>query len=190
MKMTLVMEDGQAKLEDGMPVYEYEDGSKAPFDAQSTTDNLEEKVTKLTDEKDRHFKAANKAKDGLKVFKGIDPEKAKDALETVKALKDKDLLDANAVKAIKAEMAENFKADKKNLIKDTETKLAEILLQEDWKNGSSSGEYEDQYEKYEWKSEVSDWTTSGLKEIELTVYWQQRGRINQIILSTLIYASE
>jgi hypothetical protein len=125
MKMTLVMEDGQAKMEDGMPVYEYEDGSKAPFDAQSTTDNLEDKVKKLTDEKDRHFKAANKAKDGLKVFKGIDPEKAKDALETVKALKDKDLLDANGVKAIKAEMAENFKADKKNLIKDTETKLAE-----------------------------------------------------------------
>lgn len=122
--MTLVMEDGHAKLEDGMPVYEYEDGSKAPFDAQKTTDNLEEKVDKLTQEKDRHFKAANKAKEGLKVFKGIDPESAKDALETVKALKDKELLDANGVKAIKAEMAENFESDKKNLIKDHTEKLS------------------------------------------------------------------
>lgn len=123
--MTLVMEDGQAKLENGMPVYEYEDGSKAPFDAQSTTDNLEDKVDKLTQEKDRHFKSANKAKDSLKVFKGIDPEKAKDALETVKALKDKQLLDANGVKAIKAEMAENFEAEKRTLANDTAEKLGE-----------------------------------------------------------------
>jgi hypothetical protein len=79
----------------------------------------------LTQEKDRHFSAATKAKESLKVFKGIDPEQAKDALETVKALKDKELLDANGVKAIKAEMAENFEAEKKNLAKDTAEKLGE-----------------------------------------------------------------
>jgi hypothetical protein len=125
MKMELVLEDGKAKMEDGMPVYKYEDGSEAPFDAQKTTDNLEEQVSNLTSEKDRHFKSAKKAKDALVVFKGIDPTAAKDALETVKALKDKELLDANGVKAIKAEMAENFETDKKNLIEDHTTKLGE-----------------------------------------------------------------
>ena len=71
-----------------------------------------------------------------------------------------------------------------------QAKMSEILLEEDWKNGSSSGEFENQYEQYEWISSVSDWTTSGLKQIELTVFWNQRGRTNKIVLSTLIYANE
>jgi hypothetical protein len=125
MKMTLVMDGDHAKMDNGMPVYKYEDGTEAPFDAEKTTDNLEEKVDNLTEEKDRHFKAANKAKETLKTFKDIDPEKAKEAMETVKALKDKQLLDANGVKAIKAEMAENFEAEKRALAQDVTSKLGE-----------------------------------------------------------------
>lgn len=69
-----------------------------------------------------------------------------------------------------------------------ETKLAEILLQQDWQSGSGSGKFEDGYDRYRWEMDVSGWTMTGLKQVHLKVYWQQRNRQRNIILSTLVYA--
>jgi len=71
-----------------------------------------------------------------------------------------------------------------------EVKLSEILLQEDWKSGSGSGNFDDENDSYQWMMDVSDWTTTGLKQVDLTVFWQQRGRSNQVALSTLAYENE
>jgi len=72
-----------------------------------------------------------------------------------------------------------------------ENKLAEVLLEKSWQNsGSQSGRFEDEYEDYEWVVDVSDWTESGIKQIDVFVYWQQRNRQREIQLSTLVYNEE
>ena len=71
-----------------------------------------------------------------------------------------------------------------------ETKLAEILLQQEWKSSSGTGTFEDKYDSYQWTMSVSDWTMAGIKQIDLFVYWQQRNRQRNVTLSTLVYAKE
>ncbi len=70
-----------------------------------------------------------------------------------------------------------------------EAKLAEILLQEDWKDGADSGNFEDD-ENYEWTMDAADWTESGLKQVNVTVFWEQRGRRKKINLTTLVYNAQ
>ena len=91
--MELVLdENGHAVLKDGLPVYKYEDGSESPFNAKTTLDNLNKKITDAVEEKTRHFAKSEELKKNLKIWKGIKPEEALEALETVKNLKTKDLL--------------------------------------------------------------------------------------------------
>ena len=71
-----------------------------------------------------------------------------------------------------------------------ETKLAEIMLQEDWQHSSASGTFEDEYDQYQWTMDVSDWTVTGIKQVDLTVFWQQRNRQRDLTLSTLVYANQ
>lgn len=72
-----------------------------------------------------------------------------------------------------------------------ETKLAEVLLEESWKNSSSlTGRFENEYEDYEWVVNASDWTEVGVKQVDVFVHWQQRNRQREIQLSTLVYNAE
>jgi general secretion pathway protein I len=72
-----------------------------------------------------------------------------------------------------------------------EEKLAETLLQADWQDGSTSGDFEsDEYKGYEWTMNVSDWTQAGLKQVDVAVFWETRGRTREIRLSTLVYDAE
>ncbi len=109
----LLDKDGHVVLKDGLPVYKYEDGSESPFNAKTTLDNLNKKIEDATQEKTRHYANVEKLKKDLKVWKDIDPQAAKDALETMKNLKGKDLLDANGVKILKADMRESFEVELK-----------------------------------------------------------------------------
>lgn len=119
--MKLKVDDkGNAILNNGLPVYVYEDGQESPFDAKSTMDLLNGKISKLEEEKDRHFKDKDKFKGQLKDYDGIDPVKAREALRIVKSLEDKQLLDANGVDALKKEwqsaMTNSFEDEKRGLI--------------------------------------------------------------------------
>ena len=72
-----------------------------------------------------------------------------------------------------------------------ETKLAEVLLEESWQNSSSqSGWFENEFEGYQWAVDVSDWTQTGVKQIDVFVYWQQRNRQKMTQLSTLVYNAD
>lgn len=107
--MELVLDDeGRAVLKDGLPVYKYEDGSESPFDAAKTMDNYKKRIENLEQEKTRHFTKSEDLKKELKAYKGIDPKSAQEAIETMKNLKGKELLDANGIKALKADMRESF----------------------------------------------------------------------------------
>lgn len=71
-----------------------------------------------------------------------------------------------------------------------QSKLAEVLMSGDWESGSDSGDFSPDHEGYQWKMETSDWTQADLKEVDVTVSWEQRGRPRQIELSTLVYDAE
>jgi hypothetical protein len=113
--MKLVLDDdGHAvlkKTDDGkvLPVFEYEDGVKKEFDAGATLAGLNKKIVALDEEKTRHATKAEKLTEDLKVFEGIDPDKAKDAIAKVKNLSDKKILDEKGVETIKAEVRKDMK---------------------------------------------------------------------------------
>ncbi|WLF84831.1 DUF6651 domain-containing protein [Moraxella sp. ZY210820] len=92
-------EHGNVVLQDGKPVYVHDDGKEIAFDAVQMT----AKVNSLTAEKQQYLNRAEKAENSLKAFDGIDVEKAKSAIETVKNLDDKKLIDIGEVERVKAE---------------------------------------------------------------------------------------
>lgn len=96
-----VNDQGQAVLQDGMPVYVHEDGREAPFDAAKAMEN----IRSLRGEAQRHREAKEAAEGKLKSFEGIeDPAKAREALETVSKLDAKKLIDAGQVDTVRAEV--------------------------------------------------------------------------------------
>lgn len=71
-----------------------------------------------------------------------------------------------------------------------ENRLAEILLDEEWKSGAESGSFEPEAPGYRWTLETADRTEPGLKQLDLTVSWEHRGYPKQIRLTTLVYNAE
>lgn len=115
--MKLKLDDkGQAVLQDGCPVYVYDDGREAPFDAATTLNNYTQRIANLEEEKTRHYTKSSQYKEDLKKFEGIDPEKARAAMATVQNLKDKQLLDSQGIEALKTEMRSSFDGEKKQLV--------------------------------------------------------------------------
>lgn len=92
-------ENGNVVVQNGQPVYVHEDGKEAPFDAASAVS----KISALNREAQGHREAKEAVEAKIKVFEGIeDPESALKALETVKNLKDGELVTAGKVEEIKA----------------------------------------------------------------------------------------
>lgn len=92
--------DGHVVLMDGKPTYVKEDNSEIAFDgAQAFA-----KIGQLTGENTAFRQRATAAEASLKAFEGIeDAEAAKTALETVKNIKDGDLVSAGKAAEIRAE---------------------------------------------------------------------------------------
>ncbi|MEC7119844.1 MAG: DUF6651 domain-containing protein [Pseudomonadota bacterium] len=103
-------ENGNVVLQDGKPVYVHDDGREVAFDAAATVAT----ITRLNGESKTHRERAEAAEAKAKAYEGIDdPAAAKKALETIKNLDDKKLVDAGEVERIKTEaikaVEENFK---------------------------------------------------------------------------------
>ena len=90
-----------AVLDDkGHPVYVYDDGKEAGFDAVATST----RVSALNREAQTHREAKEAAESKLKLFEGIeDPEAARSALGTVKNLQSGELKTAAQIEEIKTE---------------------------------------------------------------------------------------
>lgn len=118
--MKLKLDDkGNAVLQDGKPVYVHDDGKEVAFDAAATVAT----ISRLNGEAKSHRERAEAAEGALKPFKdaGIsDPVAAAKALNTVKNLDDKKLVDAGEVEKVKAEA-----------IKAVEEKYAPIVKERD-----------------------------------------------------------
>lgn len=98
-------ENGHVVVQNGCPVYVYDDGKEVAYDVPQAVS----KITALNAEAKKHREDKEAAEAKLKAFEGIDdPVKAKQALETVKNLDDKKLIDAGEVEKVKAEMAKGY----------------------------------------------------------------------------------
>ena len=98
-------EHGHFVVEDGKPVYVHDDGKEVPFDAAGTVAT----ISRLNGEAKAHREGKEAAEKALKVFEGIsDPGAALKALETVRNLDDKKLVDAGQVEQVKAQAKAAF----------------------------------------------------------------------------------
>ena len=79
MKLKTVTVEGKtyAEVEDGKPVYIHDDGKEVPFDAVTTVS----RISTLNREAQSHREAKEAAEASLKTFEGLDPEKARKAVE-------------------------------------------------------------------------------------------------------------
>ncbi|PRC92667.1 DUF6651 domain-containing protein [Solimicrobium silvestre] len=98
--MKIKLDDkGNVVVQDGKVVYVYDDGKEVAFDAVSTV----AKINGLNGEAKAHRERAEAAETKLKSFEGIaDPEIARKALETIKNIDDKKLVDAGKVEEVRA----------------------------------------------------------------------------------------
>lgn len=97
--------NGNAVLIDGKPVYIYDDGTEAAVDVATTVAT----ISRLNAEAKTHREGKEAAEKALKKFEGIDdPSAAIKALNTVKNLDDKKLVDAGDVEKVKQEVAKVY----------------------------------------------------------------------------------
>lgn len=97
-----------------LPVYVHADGKEAPFDGDGTIST----ISRLNGEAKSHRERAEKAEGTLKTFEGItDPAAALKALETIKNLNDKQLVDAGEVEKVKAETIKSVRAEFEPFVK-------------------------------------------------------------------------
>lgn len=67
-----------------------------------------------------------------------------------------------------------------------ENRLAEILIDRQWLDGSQTGDFEDEYSSYRWQMNTSDRTEAGLKQVQVVVLWDHRGYEKSVYLTTLV----
>lgn len=119
-------EQGFAVVQDGKPVYVDDSGKEIAFDAPHTTAT----ISRLNAEAKGHRERAEKAEGQLKAFEGIaDPAAAIKALNVVKNLDEKKLIDAGEVDKVKAEA-----------IKAVEDKYAPVVKEVDLLKGQLHNE--------------------------------------------------
>src|SRR5262249_35053536 len=98
-------EQGHVVVQDGKPVYVAEDGKDIVVDYPATLAT----ISRLNGEAKSHREGKEAAEEKLKAFAGIEEAvKALKALETVKNLDDKRLVDAGEVQRIKDEAVKGY----------------------------------------------------------------------------------
>lgn len=110
-------ENGHVVVSDGKPVYINDEGKEIAFDVAGTVAT----ISRLNGEAKSHRERAETAEGALKAFEGIqDPKAALQALETIKNLDAKKLVDAGEVDKVRSEA-----------IKAIEEKYAPIVQERD-----------------------------------------------------------
>lgn len=92
--------DGKIEMKDGNPVYINTNGDEMTVGGDT--------ISSLNKEAKNHREAKEAAEAKLKSFEGLDPETAREAIETVKKVDAKALIDAGEVDKVKEEMKSQF----------------------------------------------------------------------------------
>ena len=115
-------ENGQVVVEDGKPIYVHDDGKEIPFDAaQAFT-----KIKDLNTENKTWRQKFEETEKKLEPFQDLDPEVARKALDTVKNLEDKQLIDAGEVETVKKNLAASYEENLNNTKKSYEQKMKDL----------------------------------------------------------------
>jgi hypothetical protein len=114
--------NGNAVLQDGKPVCVHEDGKEFVHDVNAAVT----KINNFAEERDRHTAKYKELETKFQAYEGIDPEQAREALDTVSNLKNKQLMDAEGVKAVKTEMRKTFDAEKQQMVESFENEKKKI----------------------------------------------------------------
>lgn len=110
-------EEGYAEVRDGKPVYVDDDGKEHTYDAPAMRKSLDKLNTDLGETR----KAKEAAEQQAQQFADLDPEQARKAMETVKNLDDKKLVDAGEVQKVKDETAKAFQQKLEDAQKEAES---------------------------------------------------------------------
>lgn len=123
--MKLKLDDqGHAVLQDGKPVYVHDDGKEVAFDAPATV----AKVTQLNGEAMGHRRKLEAAEAKLALFEGIDdPAAAIKAVEIVKNLDQKKLVDAGQIETVKAEAIRAVEEKYKPVVAERDKLMSELV---------------------------------------------------------------
>jgi general secretion pathway protein I len=71
-----------------------------------------------------------------------------------------------------------------------QAKLSEIVAYGQWNNASLSGDFSPDRPEYRWEAQVSDWQGTLVKQVDVQVLWNRRGRNRTVTLTTLVYTGE
>lgn len=116
-------DDGHVVVQDGKPVYVHEDGKEVAFDAAGTVAT----ISRLNGEAKNHRERAEAAEAKIKDFEGIeDAEAARKAMETVKNIKDGELVQAGKVEEIKAAARKSAEEQVAAAAKASEERIKEL----------------------------------------------------------------
>jgi len=119
-------ENGHAVLNEGKPVYVQDDGKEVAFDAPGTLQT----ISRLNGEAKSHRERAETAEASLKAFEGItDPAAALAALDTLKNLEDKTLVDAGEVEKVRTEAVRALEEKYAPIVKERD-ELSQKLIAE------------------------------------------------------------
>ena len=99
---------GTAVLEDGLPVFEFDDGSASVLDVAGAFKGFDQKMKNFNDERDRHTTKAKEMKEQLKKYNGVDIDKYNEGMEKIKAIADQKLLDESGAESLKKSMRSIF----------------------------------------------------------------------------------
>ena len=67
-------------------------------------------------------------------------------------------------------------------------KLMQLVAEGTWQQDASlAGDFGTEQPGYRWTAEVSDWDSTVLKQIDVTVWWRHRNRDRSVVISTLAY---
>ncbi|QWY83174.1 hypothetical protein [Rhizobium phage RHph_X2_24] len=115
--------DGKIELKDGNPVYVDASGREMTVDSGT--------IGRLNGEAKTHREAKEAAEAKLKAFEGLDPEAARKALDTVKNIDAKKLIDAGEVDKVRNEISQQFTAqlaEKDNALKASDDRYNNLLV--------------------------------------------------------------
>ena len=111
-----------AVVAEGKPVFVDESGKEIPFDAPGTVAT----ISRLNGEAKGHREAKEAAEAKLKVFDGLDPAKAREALDKVGSIDAKKLIDAGEVDKVKAEAIKAVEEQYKPIVAERDALKAEL----------------------------------------------------------------
>jgi hypothetical protein len=119
-------DNGQITLYEGKPVYVYDDGKEIPFDAPQAFGKIKE----LGEEAKNWRLKYEDASKNLTSFEGINPDKAREALEALSKIDQKKLIDAGEVDKVKLEITKAMEQKQAELHKYNE-QLQDVIRQKD-----------------------------------------------------------